>query len=316
MPDKRLISLVVPVFNEEENVKPLYLAVQGIMAGLAERYDHEFVFTDNHSTDKTFAILAELAMNDPRIKVYRFSKNFGYQRSIHTGYCKCSGDAAIQLDCDMQDPPGLIPQFIELWEKGHQVVYGVRRSRKEAWHLNQLRKLFYRLIAFLSEDPLPVDAGDFRLVDRVVLDELRRLDDIQPYLRGTIAALGFSQIGVPYDRVERARGNSKFSWKDLVNLSIDGLLNHSIIPLRIATLVGLMVSLVTFFALFGYIAGKFIFGQNWPAGFATTTILILLSLSLNALFLGIIGEYLGRIYKQVKKKPTVVIEKIIPPMKM
>ena len=306
---RHLVTIVVPVFNEEDNILALHEAASRVMEGIADRYDWEFVFTDNHSSDRTFDIITELAERDPRVRGFRFARNFGFQRSIWTGYSLARGDLAVQLDCDLQDPPELIPDFLRLWEQGYRVVYGVRRSRKEAWWVNSVRKLFYRLIDFLSEDHLPKDAGDFRLVDRRVLDELLKIEDQQPYLRGSIAALGFSQIGVPYDRSERKRGESKFSWRDLATLATDGILNHSIVPLRIATFIGLAVSFITVLGMIFYTAGRLLFGQNWPAGFATTTALILLSLSLNALFLGIIGEYVGRIYRQVKKRPITIIER-------
>jgi polyisoprenyl-phosphate glycosyltransferase len=305
---KKCISIVVPVFNEEDNVRPLYTAVTEVMSSLSDDYDYELIFTDNHSTDSTYDKLAQMALADKRVRVFRFSRNFGYQRSIITGYLKARGDAAIQLDCDLQDPPHMIPEFVRLWNQGYQVVYGVRRVRKENMWITLLRKIFYRIINILSEDHLPLDAGDFRLIDRCVLNELNNIHDSQPYLRGTIAAMGFSQIGIPYDRAKRVLGESKFSFGDLFGLAIDGILNHSIVPLRIAAYTGLVVSTLTFLAMVIYFIGKFLLGQNWPAGFATTTVLLLLSISLNALFLGIIGEYLGRIYKQVKKRPLTLIE--------
>ncbi|TVX97065.1 glycosyltransferase family 2 protein [Cohnella terricola] len=309
MNNKKFISFVVPVFNEEENVFPLYEAVKYQMNQLP-LYDYEILFTDNHSTDSTFALLEGLARNDKRIRVIRFSRNFGYQKSIYTGYLNAIGDAAIQLDCDLQDPIELVPVFLEHWENGNEVVYGERRSRKEGFLINTTRKVFYRIVDKLSEDHIPRDAGDFRLVDRKILDQLKEYKDEQPYLRGAIAAMGFNQIGVPYDRNERTRGQSKFKFNQLIRLAFDGILNHSLVPLRLATYTGLIVSAITFLALLVYLVGKFM-GANWPAGFATTTILILLSLSLNALFLGIIGEYLGRIYQQVKKKPMTIIERQI-----
>ena len=171
-----------------------------------------------------------------------------------------------------------------------------------------VRKAFYRLIDGLSEEPLPLDAGDFRLVDRRILDVIRQLEDQQPYLRGTIASLGYRQTGIPYDRNKRERGVSKFGWSQLITLAVDGILNHSIVPLRLATLTGLAVSVVTALGILFYLVAHLMFGQDWPAGFTTTTILILFSLSLNALFLGIIGEYLGRIYQQVKRRPLTLIE--------
>jgi polyisoprenyl-phosphate glycosyltransferase len=307
---RRLISLVVPVLNEEDNIDQLYAAAERAMRALPE-FDYEFVFTDNHSTDGTFARLHTLAERDPRVRVLRFSRNFGYQRSIYTGYLHCRGDAAIQLDCDLQDPPDMIVEFVRHWQDGCHVVYGVRRSRQEGWLINLGRKAFYRLIDALSEDRLPLDAGDFRLIDRRVINELKRIDDYHPYVRGLIATMGFRQVGVPYDRRERARGTSKFSLSSLVRLAIDGILSHSIIPLRMASLFGIGTSLLTALGVAGYGILKVVFGREWPAGFATTTMLLLFSLSLISMFLGIIGEYLGRIYQQLKRRPLTIIQDAI-----
>ena len=308
--DKPLISIIIPVYNEEENIRPVYDAVNAVFARhLSQRYEWEFVFTDNRSTDGSFARLAELAGNDPRVGVLRFSRNFGFQRSIWTGYTHARGQAAIQLDCDLQDPPELLPEFLRLWEAGNMVVYGVRRTREaESLLLQALRKGFYRFIDFLSEDPLPWDAGDFRLIDRKVIDVLKQIDDAHPYLRGTIAALGFNQVGVAYERKARQHGASKFNWSSLLRLALDGILNHSIVPLRIATFVGLTIALLTVFAALFFIVGRFAYGQEWPAGFTTMTVLILASLGINALFLGIIGEYLGRMFQQMKKRPITVVD--------
>jgi len=308
MTTRRLISIVVPAYNEAGNIEPLYEAVNKVFAGIADRYEHEFVFTDNHSEDETFAELSQLAARDPRVRVFRFSRNFGFQRSIYTGYMQARGDAAVQLDCDLQDPPELICEFLREWEAGNKIVYGIRRRRKEGFFITAARKLFYRLIDRLSEDRLPHDAGDFRLVDRRVIDVLRRIETYKPYLRGMLATLGFNQKGIAYDRDGRHRGESKFKLSDLFALALDGILSHSTVPLRMATYIGLVVSTVTFLATLGYVVGRFVVGMNWPAGFATTTILILLSLSLNSLFLGVIGEYVGRIYQQLGRRPLTIIE--------
>jgi dolichol-phosphate mannosyltransferase len=308
---KKLISIVVPVYNEQGNIEPLYAAVKQVLVQLAERYDYEFVFTDNHSEDATFSELSRLAERDPNVRVFRFSRNFGFQRSIHTGYSMARGDAAIQLDCDLQDPPQLILDFVREWENGYKVVYGVRRSRREGALITHTRKVFYRLIDRLSEDRLPHDAGDFRLVDRRVLDELKLQHDPRPYLRGALAVLGFDQKGIAYDRAARERGSSKFRFGDLLALALDGILSHSTVPLRMATYTGLAVSVITFLGLAAYAVARFVFGREWPPGFATITVLILLSLSLNALFLGVIGEYVGRIYQQVRRPPMTIIESSI-----
>ena len=311
---KRLISICVPVFNEEPNIEPLYCALLPIMDQLSERYEFELLFTDNHSTDRTFEALEQLAQRDMRVRAIRFSRNFGFQRSIATSYENARGDAAIQIDCDLQDPPALILDFVRKWEEGYKVVYGVRNLRKESWWMNIVRRTFYRVIDWLSEDELPLHAGDFRLVDRCILGELQKFEDNQPYLRGAIAALGFDQIGIPYNRAERQRGKSKFSFGELIGLALDGILNHSVVPLRIATYLGLTISVITFLGLVGYAIGRLFLGKTWPPGFATIIILILGSLSLNALFLGIIGEYLARIFRQVKRRPLTIVERELNPV--
>ena len=308
---KPLISIIVPVLNEEDNIRLLIEHVDTAVSKLIQRYDFEYVFTDNHSSDGTFDLLKEISIKDPRIRVFRFAKNFGFQASILMGFKKCNGDAAIQLDCDLQDPPELIPQFIQKWEAGSEVVYGIRRSRIEGKIIRKTRAIFYRLIDKLADDDLPHDAGDFRLISRKVIDILKTLDDTHPYLRGMIALIGFRQEGIPYDRDSRKNGVSKFSIPQLFSLAFDGILYHSITPLRIASFAGLVMASITMIGIFGYLISRFLFGADWPQGFATTTILILFSITMNALFLGIIGEYLGRIYQQIKKRPLAVIEQQI-----
>lgn len=306
--EKKLITLVVPVLNEELNIIPFYDEVVPILERCSEKYDFELLFSDNHSTDNTYNLLQDLWRKDPRIRVIRYSRNFGYQKSILTGYLKASGDALIQLDCDLQDPPEMIIQFLEAWEQGNAVVYGIRRTRVENIIIHTLRRLFYRTVAYLSEDELPLDAGDFRLIDRSIVDVLKLTDDAQPYLRGAIAAVGFRQHGIPYDRRDRQRGSSNFNFMQLCSLALDGILNHSIIPLRIASIFGLITSIIMILLILVYGTGKMLFALQWPSGFTTIVVLILFGISINALFLGIIGEYLGRIYQQVKKKPLTIIE--------
>jgi polyisoprenyl-phosphate glycosyltransferase len=304
----KLISLVIPVFNEQANVRILYETVLRVLEPLEERYNFELLFTDNHSVDSTFSILKELHSHDSRIRVFRFSRNFGYQKSILAGYLRARGDALIQLDCDLQDPPELIPEFLNQWENGAAVVYGIRRTRKEGVLIHMARRIFYRVANYLSDDELPVDVGDFRLVDRKVVESLRQFDDQQPYLRGAVAAMGFKQVGIPYDRRDRQHGSSNFKFKDLLNLAIDGILNHSVVPLRLSSYFGFILTVVTLLAVIGYAGARVIFNFDWPEGFTTLAVLLLGGIGINALFLGIIGEYLGRIYQQVKKRPLVIVD--------
>ncbi|MBL8196769.1 MAG: glycosyltransferase family 2 protein [Blastocatellia bacterium] len=306
---KPLISIVVPVYNEESNIDLFYTTVNKELEALSDRFRFEFIFTDNHSTDNTFAKLQAIASQDSRLRVIRFSRNFGYQRSILTGYLSAGGDAAIQLDCDLQDPPNLMGVFLEKWQEGYKVVYGVRTQRKEGAVINATRKVFYRLIDLLSDTKLPYDAGDFRLIDRCIIDVLMKLNDNQPYLRGTITRIGFKQIGISYSRDERKHGESKFSFNEMLRLAIDGITSQSVIPLRFATYTGIGIFILMFFGTIFAVIAKYTSGSEWPAGFATIIVLILFSIGLNALFLGVIGEYLGRIYKQVKPEPITIVEK-------
>ncbi len=311
VPSIPLISLIVPVFNEELNIFPFYERVSATLTSLSDRFRFELIFTDNHSTDSTFKRLSEIAKQDSRIRVFRFSKNFGYQRSILTGYMRSRGDAAIQLDVDLQDPPELIRTFLDHWQAGADVVYGVRIQRSEGFFINASRQVFYRLIDSLSEEKLPVDAGDFRLVSRRVIDLLCKYHDSTPYLRGTIATLGFEQIGVPYAREARTLGESKFPFSKLLSLALDGILNHSTVPLRLATYFGLGTSLLTILLMVSYAFVRVVLHAAWPAGFTTLAALILLSISINAMLLGIIGEYLGRMYRQVRQTPVSIVEAAI-----
>jgi glycosyltransferase involved in cell wall biosynthesis len=309
---KKLVSIVVPVLNEEMNIELCYDALVRVLYRVADRYDWELIFTDNHSADRTFELAAQLADKDSRVRAYRFSRNFGFQRSILTGYLQARGDAIIQIDCDLQDPPELILQFLEKWEQNYQVVYGIRRTRKESLWLRSLRAAFYYLVDLLSEYPLPRQAGDFRLVGRPLIEELKKMDESSPYLRGTIAGMGFNQIGIPYDREERKHGHSKFRLGSLIGLGLDGILNTSIMPLRLATYTGICISVLTMLGGAYYLVAAVLYGrERWPSGFASLAIFILTSLGLNALFLGILGEYLGRIYKQIKKGPLTIIEQAI-----
>jgi len=306
---KRKLSIIVPVLNEGDNVAPLYERTRAVLAGLEACYDWEFVFTDNCSSDGTFDALTRLAERDQRVRAIRFSRNFGFQNSVLAGLLLCRGDAAIQIDCDLQDPPELIVDFVRLWEAGYKVVYGIRRTRPESTILHAARRLFYRLINFLSEDELPRDAGDFRLIDRTVIDLCGQFAGRQPYLRGTIAQLGFRQIGVEYDRVAREHGASKFSLAQYASFAIDGITSHSIVPLRLASVFGFVLFFISLIGSLIYLL-KYIFSDTskWPAGFISLALLMLLSLAANSIFLGILGEYVARIFVHVKPRPTAIVE--------
>ena len=307
---KKLISIIVPVFNEEANVDRAYAEIVAELERDTD-LDFEIIFTDNHSTDGTFGRLAALAARDSRVKALRFARNFGFNRSILTGYRCARGDAAIQIDCDLEDPPSVFREFIALWRRGHDVVVGIRAERQENRSLALTRKMFYRLLDAISETPHQVDAGDFRLVDRSVLEQLKHIDDAEPYVRGLISELAANQTGVPYSRRRREYGESKFPLRQLMKLGLQGIFAHSTVPLQIATWVGIAVALATAVMTGSYVIGRLIWPESFPVGFATTTVLILFGISLNALFLGIIGEYVARIYHQVRRRPTTIVERAL-----
>lgn len=309
--NRELISIVIPAYNEEDNVEAAYQSVKTVFQDDLKDYNFEIIFTDNHSTDSTFEKLKGIASADDRVKVARFSRNYGFNRSVLTGYSLANGDAAIQIDCDLQDPPSLFPEFIRLWKEGHDVVVGIRKVRSEPAWILALRKLFYRLLSRISQDNLVVDGGDFRLVDRHIIKSLQTVYDPAPYVRGLISAYSKNQTGFPYLREERKHGMSKFPLVRLVSMAVDGIVSHSTIPLRIASLLGITIAILTLLGAAAYFLGKIFFGVQWPSGFATDVILELVNISLNALFLGIIGEYLSRIHLQLKRMPNTVIQEKI-----
>ncbi|WNV09155.1 glycosyltransferase family 2 protein [Tardiphaga sp. 709] len=303
---RRLISISVPVLNEEGNIDQLILRLQGV-ARDNPAYDFEFVVTDNASTDETFAKLAEHAVAEARLRVFKFSRNFGFQRSILFNLLNTRGDAAVQVDADLQDPPELITQFLEKWERGFKVVYGIRRKRKENLALLWARKIHYRLLRMLSEVEVPVDAGDFRLIDRSVIEHLRSFEDRSPYLRGIIASIGYAQAGIVYDRAERTVGKSKFNFFKLLTLSIDGVCSQSTKPLQYITMFGFAVCGISILLMVAYLIDYIFTSGTDPRGFTTLVLLTLASIGLNAAFVGLLGEYIGRIFSTVRGGPVAIV---------
>lgn len=306
---RKLISVLIPVFNERENVRRAATEVTDEFRRLESRYDFEIIFTDNHSDDGTDLVLRDMAMQDPRIKVMRFIRNFGFQKSLLTAYRAAAGVAAIQIDCDLQDPPAMIPRFLEKWEAGHDVVVGIRIKRIEPLLLQAGRRLYYKLLRKIAaEYNIVENAGDFRLVNRRILDLLKQVNDAQPFTRGMISSLSANQTGIPYERNVRKFGKSKFPLRRLFGFAAGGVISHSMVPLRLATVAGLGAFLLSILVGLYYAFAWVLAGKQWPAGFATTALLLLFSIGLNGIFIGIVGEYVGRIYEQVRYRPTTIVE--------
>ncbi|MBE1159148.1 glycosyltransferase family 2 protein [Dyella acidiphila] len=304
---KPLISISIPVLNEESNLDTLYARLCALAERMADRCELEFVFTDNHSEDRTWAIIRGLAASDSRVRAIRFSRNFGFQNSILANYLHTRGDAVMQVDADLQDPPELLEQFFELWQQGYKVVYGIRRKRPESALLNMFRKCGYWFIDKISEHSIPRDVGDFRLVDRAVINALARTRSATPYLRGMIAGMGFEQTGIVYDRDARTGGESKFNVVRLLRLGLTAVFNHSAVPLRLATYVGVLILFLSGAAAIYYVGLRLI-DPNLPRGFTSIQLLLLFGIGLNAFLLGIIGEYILRIYRTLRADPIAIVE--------
>jgi polyisoprenyl-phosphate glycosyltransferase len=309
---RRLITISIPVLNEEGNIDRLLQRLDTV-AKDNSRFEFEFLFTDNASTDNTFAKLAEHAARDRRIRALRFSRNFGFQRSILTNYLNARGEAAIQIDADLQDPPELIGEFLAKWEEGYKVVYGVRRRRIENPLLLLARKLHYRLIRALSEVSVPIDAGDFRLIDHVIIEAFKKQSDQAPYIRGMIASMGYPQIGVPYDRSARLAGRTKFNLAALVRLSIDGICSQSTLPIQYITTFGFFTSLCSAIMVLVYFIAYLASSAPVARGFTTLVLLMLVSMSVQTMFIGVVGEYVGRIYNNVRGQPLTIVSDRIEP---
>jgi polyisoprenyl-phosphate glycosyltransferase len=307
---KPLISVIVPVFNEEDNVEKTYAELKRATAELGD-YRFEFLFTDNHSTDRTFQKLTKIAAADPEVRIARFARNFGFQQSVLTGYRLARGVAAIQIDADLQDPPSMFGPFLEKWREGYDVVVGVRRSRKEGLLLRRARRSYYGLMRRIGGPHLIPDGGDFRLIDRSVIERLRPIHEPHMYLRGLISSLARRQTGIPFDRSARLHNESKFRFRSLVRLAMDGIIAHSSLPLRISFYIGLAIATASVALASFYLLLRLFSHQMLPPGFTTTQILILFGIGLNSVFLGVLGIYVGRIYDQVRMRPPTIISELV-----
>lgn len=308
MTDKKpIISISIPVLNEEGNIDRLYARLCTLAERMSNRCDFEFVFTDNHSEDKTWPMLCKIAANDTRVRAIRFSRNFGFQNSILANYLHTRGDAVMQIDADLQDPPELLEQFFDLWKQGYKVVYGIRKKRPESLPLRLLRKSGYWFIDKISEHSIPRDVGDFRLIDRAVVTAIAQTRSATPYLRGMIAGMGFDQTGIVYDRDARTDGESKFNVLRLLRLGLTAVFNHSTVPLRLATYIGISILFLSAIAAIYYLALRLI-DPTLPRGFTSIQLMLLFGIGLNAFLLGIIGEYILRIYRTLRADPIAIIE--------
>lgn len=305
------ISVTTGVFNEELIVRDVYEAVKKVFAESLPQYDYEHIFMDNASTDGTLDILKGIAAKDPRVKIVSYSRNFGPIKSEMVGYYYATGDAVLTLEGNLKDPTELIPAFVRRWEEGYEVVYGIRNRTADNLLLALARKAYYRLMSTIADEKLPLNVGTFRLIDRKVVNELVKLDDYKPYIRGLITSIGFRQIGIEYVRRARPKGTSKSRLTYLIDFAINAVISYSLLPIRLCTYIGLLLAIVSLLAALVYLVLKFFV---WPVqipALGGVIFLILLFSGIQLFFLGVIGEYVGAIHAQVRKKPFVVVREMV-----
>jgi polyisoprenyl-phosphate glycosyltransferase len=299
-----MYSIVIPIFNEHETIPELHRRLAGVMKNLDAPC--EVVFVDDGSSDDTFAQLSAIHAADPRFKVLRFSRNFGHQVAISAGIDHASGDAVVLMDGDLQDPPEVLPKFIDRWKEGFDVVYAVRRKRKENILKRFAYAAFYRIMRKLSYLDIPLDSGDFCLMDQKVVSVISSFPETNRFVRGLRTWAGFRQTGLEYERDARFAGEPKYTLSKLLRLAYDGIFSFSTAPLRLAVYAGF------FFAVIAFLGGLLIiyqklFHQIDVAGWSSTVVIMTFLGGLVLMTLGIIGEYVGRIYEEVKRRPVYVL---------
>ncbi|MCX7773632.1 MAG: glycosyltransferase family 2 protein [Clostridia bacterium] len=307
--DKIVCSVIVPMYNEEAVIMETYRRLTQVMENFGESY--ELVFINDGSRDKTREMISELCKSDQHVKMIDFARNFGHQIAITAGMDYAAGDCMVIIDGDLQDPPELIPEMVKIWRSGYDVVYGKRKSRQgETFFKKFTAKSFYRLLRGMTDVDIPVDTGDFRLIDRRVCEALKQLPERSRYVRGLMSWVGFKQTAIEFERSERFAGETKYPLKKMLKLAMDGIMSFSYKPLKFASYLGSGISLISFIYLIIVLFQKVFFPTSATSGWAS---LIAVSLFFNGiilLMLGIIGEYIGRIYDEAKGRPLYIISEL------
>lgn len=304
MTTKKLISIVTPCYNEEDNIEELYQRVAAVMA--AQPYDYEHICIDNCSTDGTVKKIKEIASRDIRLKLIVNARNFGHIRSPYHGMLQSRGDACVLIASDLQDPPEMIAEFIKKWEQGYKIVLAVKPESEESSLMFFVRKAYYRMVTRISEVPLVKNATGAGLFDRAVIDILRSIQDPYPYFRGLICEIGFPIAVVPFKQPRRQRGITKNNFYTLYDMAMLGITNHSKIPLRLMTMGGFLLAFLSLIVAVLFFAAKLLYWDSFQLGTAPILIGIFFFGAVQTFFIGVLGEYIGSIHTQVRNMPLVV----------
>lgn len=301
-----LLSIIIPVYNEEKNIEPLLKRLLPVV----KNYNYEIIFVDDGSSDKTVEIIKNYAKKSANLKILMFQRNFGHQMALTCGYQSAGGDCVITLDADLQDPPEIIPQMIKKWQKGINIVYAKREKREvDSWFKKLTAYLFYKFINFLSDNPIPEDVGDFRLLDKQTVDFLNKLPEHSRFLRGLVAWPGFSTNYVYFQREKRFAGETHYPFSKMANFALEGITSFSIKPLRLSTYLGFFTSGFSVLVIVIKFIQHFIFKQgDWLPGWASLFFSIVFLGGVQLITIGIIGEYVGKIYQEVQKRPQYLIK--------
>ncbi len=304
---RQTITLIIPVYNEMDSIQPFLECCDSALAELRDSCDFEFLFVNDGSADRTEAIITQAREKDARISLVNLSRNFGKEAALSAGLTHASGDAVIPMDVDLQDPPEVIPQMIAAWRQGAKVVNAHRATRDEdTWLKRTSAGMFYRLFNLVAEYPIPIGVGDFRLLDRDVVQAINALGERSRFNKAIFSWVGFETVEVSYERPARLAGETQWSYWKLWKLALDGIFAASTMPLRVWTYVGLSMALMSFLYSAFLFVRTLIFGVDTP-GYASTAILILTFGGMNLFALGIIGEYVGRIYTEVRQRPLYIV---------
>jgi glycosyltransferase involved in cell wall biosynthesis len=304
---KKLVSILIPAYNEEE-VLALLMERLDKLAKHNDQYNFEFLFVNDGSRDNTYNLLVKYAHSDPRVSYVNLSRNFGKETAMIAGFDHVKGDATVIIDADLQDPPELIPEMLRYWEEGYDDVFARRRSRAgESWFKKRTSQWYYRILQSSTTIPIQVDTGDFRLLDRRCVEALKQFRESERYTKGMYSWIGYKKKEVLYDRDPRAAGATKWNYRKLVNLAIDGITSFTTAPLRISSVVGTIVSLVAFVYIL-YLLIRPFFGISTGAGYSSTMAVILFLGGVQLLSIGIIGEYIARIFNETKHRPLYFVE--------